>query len=313
MSQPSPAPTAPAHSERYFTDARDHWWHADYLALLARRFRVGEARTFLEVGTGQGHFARAWAPHFPSWFAFTGLDREERSVAIAREKTGMFQRDRGLQGTFEFVVGEAEHLPFPDDTFDMVFCQTLLIHLRDPEAGFAEMVRVAKPGGLILAVEPNNFAGMQRLASPGPVADIERQLAAVRFHLRVLRGKHALGLGWNNQGVHLPKLFRGLDEVAYYNNDRAWRFAPPYETEQERTSLADLARDAAEGVYGWPRDEARRYYLSGEGTEGDFEADYDALLAQQRDDLRLCEKGEWSELVAFAGLIAGGRKPKAPR
>ena len=25
------------HSERYFTDARDHWWHADYLGLLLRR------------------------------------------------------------------------------------------------------------------------------------------------------------------------------------------------------------------------------------------------------------------------------------
>lgn len=235
MSQPSPAP---AHSERHFTDARDHWWHADYLALLARRFRVAEARTFLEVGAGQGHFTRAWAPHFAPGFALTGLDREERSAAIAREKTALFQRERGLRGTFEFVVGEAERLPFPDDTFDMVFCQTLLIHLRDPAVGFAEMVRVAKPGGLILAVEPNNLAGLQRLASPGPEVDIERQLASARFHLRVTRGKHALGLGWNNQGVHLPRLFRGLDEVAFYSNDRAWLFAPPYASAQEQDDLS---------------------------------------------------------------------------
>lgn len=57
------------HSERYFTDSRDHWWHADYLGLLAARLGVARAKTLLEVGTGQGHFARAWAPHFgPGFF-----------------------------------------------------------------------------------------------------------------------------------------------------------------------------------------------------------------------------------------------------
>lgn len=262
------------------------------------------------MGVGQGHFTRAWAPHFSPGFALTGVDREERSLAIARARTAVFQKEHSLQGTFDFVVGEAEHLPFPDETFDMVFCQTLLIHLRDPVAGFAEMVRVAKRGGLILAVEPNNLASFQRLASAGPDADIDEQLTAARFHLRVLRGKYALGLGWNNQGVHLPRLFRGLDEVAFYNNDRAWRCAPPYESAQERSSLTDLARDVAEGVYGWPRSEARDYYLAGGGTERDFEVDYDGMLARQREELRQCEKGEWSELVAFAGLIAGGRKPR---
>lgn len=300
----------PSHSERYFTDARDHWWHADYLALLARRFRVQEARTILEVGAGQGHFARAWAPHFAPDFQLTCLDREERSIAIARERTEAFRRERGIQGTFQFVVGEAEHLPFPDGSFDMVLCQTLLIHLRDPEVGFAEMVRVAKPGGLILAVEPNNLAGLQRLASRGPDADLDRQIAAVRFHLRVLRGKHALGMGWNNQGVHLPKLFRRLEEVAYYNNDRAWGFVPPYDSPQERAALSDLRRDVGENVYGWQRAEAREYYLAGGGSERDFEADYDALLADQSEELALCESGSWTELVAFAGLIAGGRKPR---
>ncbi len=301
---------APSHSERYFTDARDHWWHADYLALLASRFRVGEAHTILEVGAGQGHFARAWAPHFTPGFAFTGLDREERSLAVARERTEAFRRERGLTGTFDFVAGEAERLPFSDDSFDMVLCQTLLIHLEDPAVGFAEMVRVTRPGGLVLAVEPNNLAGLQRLASRGPETDPEAQLRLVRFQLRVLRGKHALGEGWNNQGVHLPKLFHGLDDVAYYNNDRAWVSEPPYERPQERTALEDLRRDVAEGVYGWERAEARKYYVAGGGSAADFEADYDAVLEDQREELRLFEHGQWTELVAFAGLIAGGRKPR---
>ena len=50
------------HSQRYFTDARDHWWNQDYLALLARRLGVDRARDILDVGAGQGHFGRALKP-----------------------------------------------------------------------------------------------------------------------------------------------------------------------------------------------------------------------------------------------------------
>jgi len=37
------------HSERYFTDARDHWWHEDYLALMAKRLALPESPSILEV------------------------------------------------------------------------------------------------------------------------------------------------------------------------------------------------------------------------------------------------------------------------
>lgn len=301
------------HSERYFTDARDHWWHADYLALLASRLRVREARAVLEVGTGQGHFARAWAPHLAPGFAFTGVDREARSLAVARERCDAFARERGLDGTFTFVEGAAEALPFPDDTFDMVLCQTLLIHLRDPRAGFDEMVRVCRPGGLVLAVEPNNLAGLQRLTLAGPDVDAAAQLREAVFALRCTRGKAALGLGDNNFGARLPTLFASLRGVAYYSNDRPWVMAPPYESPQERAALADLQRSVDEGVYGWERDEARRYYVVGGGSPEDFERDYDALLADQARELAACRAGRWTELTGFAGLIAAGRKPDAGR
>lgn len=297
------------HSQRYFTDARDHWWNADYVGLLAKRYGIDLAGTILDVGTGQGHFARAWAPHLRAGFALHGVDREERYLDVARERCEAFAHDLRLDGTFDFVVGTVEALPFPADTFDVVMCQTLLIHVADPGVAFAEMVRVARPGGLVLAVEPNNLGGLQRLAARGPGVEPEGPMGTLRFHLRVLRGKHALGLGWNNLGVHLPTLFSGLEDVRYACNDRPWRMAPPYASAQEQAALQDVRRDVAAAVAGWPRDEARRYYLAGGGTLDAFERDYDAMLADEADELARCDAGAWVELIGVANLIAVGRKP----
>jgi SAM-dependent methyltransferase len=300
------------HSERYFTDARDHWWHADYVGLLARRLGVERAETILEVGAGQGHFARAWAPHLQEGFAFTLLEREPRSLAVARSRCEAFSEAKGLRGAWSFVEGRAEALPFEDGEFDMVCCQTLLIHLRDPGVAVREMIRVCKPGGLVLAVEPNNLAGLQRLAVSGPGADLDAQLREVAFVLRCSRGKATLGLGWNHLGASLPALFTGLEDVRFFNNDRAWAMSPPYEGPQQREALADLRTAVTDGVYIWDRDEARGYYTAGGGTAEDFERDYDALLAAQSAELAAIEAGRWTELTAFAGLIAAGRKPTTP-
>jgi SAM-dependent methyltransferase len=292
------------HSQRYFTDARDHWWNQDYLALLARRLGVDRARDVLDVGAGQGHFGRAWAPHLAPGFAMVGVDREARSLAVAAARAAV-----EAAGTFRYQVADAAALPFADGSFDLVMCQTLLIHVPDPAVVVAEMVRVCRPGGLVLAVEPNNLGGLQRIGARGPDGDLALALVTTRFHLVVARGKHALGLGWNDLGVQLPRWFAGLRDVQWFGNDRAWAMVPPYATAQEQAEIADLQRDVREGVYGWPRDEARRYYLAGGGSEAAFEEDYAALLAGQADDLRRVMSGAWVELTAATMLVVAGRKP----
>jgi SAM-dependent methyltransferase len=297
------------HSQRYFTDSRDHWWHADYLGLVGRRAGLSGCVQVLEVGAGQGHFARALAPHLGAGFVYTMLDREARSLAVAEARSAEFLSDSGLAGRFVATVGAAEALPFADGGFDLVCCQTLLIHVADRQRVFAEMVRVCKPGGLLLVVEPNNRAGLQFQAAFGPGADVEAHLQEARLKMRCVAGKAALGEGWNDAGVHLPRLFAGLEGVAYANNDRAWVLAPPYADPQQAATLADLRRDVAEGVYGWRRAEAARFYAAGGGAEADFEADYAAALQVQATQLAQMEAGEFVALIAFAGLIATGRKP----
>jgi len=299
------------HSERYFTDARDHWWHADYLDLLRRRHRLDAAATVLEVGAGQGHFARALAPHLAPGARVTLVDREPRSLAIAAAREGAWRAATGATAAFAYAAADAEALPFADGAFDAVVCQTLLIHVADRDRVMAELVRVCRPGGLLLLVEPNNAATLQLVAARGPGADVGAALAVARLHLRCTAGKAALGLGWNNAGVHLPALLSGLDGVSFSNNDRAWRLAPPYADPQEQAAIADLRRDHAEGVCGWPRAEAARYYLAGGGSADELEADYGAALRAQAEVLAEIDAGRYTALVAFAGLIGVGRKPAA--
>ena len=49
------------------------------------------------------------------------------------------------------VYGDALKLPFKDNTFDLIFSQAVLEHVRDPFRAVAEMRRIAKPGGVVWA------------------------------------------------------------------------------------------------------------------------------------------------------------------
>lgn len=52
------------------------------------------------------------------------------------------------------VVGDAHHLPFPENSFDAVVCETMLEHVLEPERVIAEMHRVLKPGGQCYVMMP---------------------------------------------------------------------------------------------------------------------------------------------------------------
>jgi SAM-dependent methyltransferase len=80
-------------------------------------------------------------------------------VAAARRVAGE------LGSASEFVVADARRLPFPDESFDVVFSYSVLQHLRkeDVLAALREVRRVLKPGGRAL-IEMANLLGLRNLA-----------------------------------------------------------------------------------------------------------------------------------------------------
>ncbi len=89
----------------------------------------------LDVGTGTGFLALILAE---LGHEVVGLDISEGMLKVAMRKA----RKRGLK--VQFKLGDAENLPFKDESFDAIICRHLLWTLPNPKKALAEWVRVAK-------------------------------------------------------------------------------------------------------------------------------------------------------------------------
>ncbi len=191
------------HSAVFFNPQRDFWWNDDYLELIAARFGLADVRSALDVGAGVGHWGRLLLPLLASEATIVGIERDPRWVAKATEEATRLGVDRRCR----YVRGIAEALPFDDATFDLVTCQTLLIHVADVPAVIGEMVRVLRPGGLLLVAEPNNLAGQLVADSTTCDRPTDEVVERVAFALICERGKAALGEGDSSVGDLLPGHF----------------------------------------------------------------------------------------------------------
>lgn len=96
----------------------------------------------LDVGAGRAQFAQAFAA---AGAAYIALDVNERSVAEARD----------WAATSFSVVGSGEQLPFADASLDVAFASNVLEHVRQPTVLLDELVRVTRPGGLVVCAYTN--------------------------------------------------------------------------------------------------------------------------------------------------------------
>jgi len=297
------------HSAEHFGDTRDHWWNLDFLQLMAKRWKLDAVRSVLDVGCGVGHWGTLLAAVMADSAHVTGIDREAIWVERARERA----LARGLEERFSFRQGEAERLPFPDDSFDFTTCQTLLIHLADPAAAIAEMRRVTKPGGLVAVAEPNNLTESLLLDSISNQAGVDEIVELVRFQLTCERGKVALGEGDNSLGDRVPGLFvaQGLVDVEVYVNDRATAVFPPYTAAAQRAFVEDARDRHIRGLWNYSEADARRFYLAGGGAENSFAVHFALAFASREKVIGGIDDRSYHGSVGGAFFLVAGRKNAA--
>lgn len=103
----------------------------------------------LDVGCGTGEDAIALAKLVGSQGKVTAVDRSQAMLNQAIAST----ENLGLP--IEFVLADAQQLPFADNTFDAARIDRTLQHIANPQTAIAEMARVVCPGGWVVAVEPD--------------------------------------------------------------------------------------------------------------------------------------------------------------
>lgn len=163
--------------------------------IISELLAAGPGMSVLDVGSGTGDDARQIAESVGPDGRVVGLDHSPEMVAEARKRAA------NTPGLLEFVEGDALALDFPDASFDRTRTERMLIHVPDPVAAVSEMVRVTKPGGLVVA------------------SDLDGGTIFTNSSDKELAGALALGMaddlvnGWMGRQLHRYLFEAGLEEI----------------------------------------------------------------------------------------------------
>ncbi|USZ67756.1 methyltransferase domain-containing protein [Halorussus salilacus] len=133
-------------------------------ALKRRSYRLLDPTAgdrLLDVGCGTGDDALALADEVGPGGSVVGVDNSAAMVEEARERASAstaaaVDADAGRESeaaTVSFRVADAESLPFADGRFDGARVDRVLQHLERPREAFAELRRVTRPGGRVVATD----------------------------------------------------------------------------------------------------------------------------------------------------------------
>jgi SAM-dependent methyltransferase len=169
---------------------------AEWKVAILDTLRLKAGQKVLDVGCGVGTDAFDLDERVSPTGHITGVDFSESLIAEAVRRAA----SRNLCVTFE--TGDAQALRFPDETFDAVRTERLLMHVPDPEKAVSEMARVLLRGGRMAVLD---FDWESQFCD-SPYKETTRRIA--------LSFCDSMRNGWI--GRRLPRMFReaGMTDVA---------------------------------------------------------------------------------------------------
>jgi len=147
---------------------------------------VGEGDQVLDVGCGLGHEARRLAELAGPRGRVIGIDASPAMITEAR------RRAAGLDLPVTFEVGDAHEVALPDGSFDLCRTERVLRYVDRPEAVLTEMLRLARPGGSVLAFDFDSDSTVVDAPDPALARRIAELLDAAVPHPWI--GRQLFGL-----------------------------------------------------------------------------------------------------------------------
>ena len=135
--------------------AKTHMWTSELTGAYLLPFLIPKQNEhYLDVGSGFSPLGHALYKHILPLGKIIGIDHDHEIVAEANKFAKEMNRNKNLS----FKYGDVYSLDFPDDRFDAVICQQLLVNLENPKKAISEMIRVSKKeSGRILVIENSNL------------------------------------------------------------------------------------------------------------------------------------------------------------
>ncbi|NCJ07073.1 methyltransferase domain-containing protein [Synechococcales cyanobacterium C] len=124
---------------------------------------VTEGDKILDVGCGSGHYLRSLRSALKINFFYTGVDATSNYINLGKRA---FVNDAGV----DFCLGDIYNLPFDENSFDIVMCNNVLLHLPSIQKPLNELIRVSKKTVLIRTlIGDRSF----RIQDVSPASEIE--------------------------------------------------------------------------------------------------------------------------------------------
>jgi len=299
-------------TERYrqmLIDQRRRMWRDDTLDCVISWLGVRSAMTVVDVGAGLGYLGRAFGPAIGNSGNYIGVDVSAKLLDEARRASA--QTSMGCNA--DFVCGNAGCIPIESDSSDIVMCQTLLMHLPEPEVALREMMRIAKPGGLLLCIEPDNLSvGISIGFQSVPRMSVDDQLGYMKLLLLSNKGRIKLGRGDHSVGAKVTLMMNdlGLKDVEARINDRVRLLLPPYDSAYQQDYFEmTKKRFFTDSDDESSRKTAKEEFIAGGGTGSDFDSIYEMLKSRVKLYREQLENRTFSSCSGYLLYIAKGRKP----
>ena len=119
------------------------WFYRHRLKMVADALDTVHVEKSLDIGTGSGIFLKQLLKHADH---VTGIDIHKTYNGVYK----MLEQEGVDQSRVELREGSILEIPFPDASYDVVTCISVLEHFADPYPALSEIKRVLKPGGIFI-------------------------------------------------------------------------------------------------------------------------------------------------------------------